>query len=327
MRLRLLLPSCQVAALAAGCHFGSPGSTPGDGKPPSDGAPDDGPLVDAPVDAPTDAPPAGACLQRWRDGTVALGTPVRLSELGSTDADREPFLTTNELTIYFSSSRTANGDVYSATRAAIGAAFGPPQLEAAISSPEADGRFTMTGNRLIGVVASNRTGTEGNTDLWLATRTDASAPFGTFEAADGMPNINSGGEELDPELAFDGLTLYVTREGPRRIARSVRSNVNGSFGSPQDVGGLAAGDADPSLSPDELVIVFSSRRNGSSTDELWYAARTGKTAAFGTPALVPGVNSGGNQEVDPALSADGCRLYFASDRGGNFELFVAAMLP
>jgi Tol biopolymer transport system component len=187
----------------------------------------------------------------------------------------------------------------------------------------------MTSSELIAVMASSRTGTEGNSDLWLATRTLKTLPFGPFEAADGLPNINTGAEELDPELSADGLHLYLTEGNPRRIAISVRSNTNGNFGSPQDVAGLFsdAGDADPSVSPDELVIVFSSRRNGSSTDELWYATRASKTAAFGTPALVPAINSGGNDEADPALSPDGCRLYFASDRGGNFELFVAEMIP
>lgn len=47
---------------------------------------------------------------------------------------------------------------------------------------------------------------------------------------------------------------------------------------------------------------------------LWYATRQQSGDAFSTAAhIVPSVNSD-FEDGDPALSADGCELYFASTR-------------
>jgi Tol biopolymer transport system component len=327
--VRLLVPGWQIVALAfaAGCGFTPPGAAPIEDAPPPDTIPSDGPGSDGL----TDGPPA-TCLERWRNGTVTLGAPARLTELGSTAMDRDPFVSPDELAIYFSTYRngTQNGDVFAATRASISAAFDPPARRDDISSPSGDSRFSMTSDGMLGIVASDRAGTEGNSDVWIATRMDASAPFGTFGKTE-IDNINTVNTELDPELSADGLQIYLAIGSPQRIAVSVRPSTSSSFGSAQQIDPLFSdmGDADPSVSPDELVIVFASRRTtggGDGNGDVWYARRPTRAAAFGAPVRVPAVNSA-NGDGDPALSADGCRLYFASDRTGDWELFVAAVTP
>ena len=317
---RFSLPICRACAipaaisLAAGCGFHAPGGP--DGAPPPD-----------------DAAPASPCLGRWRDDTVTLGAPTLIAELASADVDRDPYLTPDELTIYFSTTRNATpagvADVYTAKRTSLSAPFGAPQRVNEISSPDYDSRFSMSASELIGVVASSRAGTEGNSDLWIATRADKSVPFGTFQAAMGLPNVNSSDHELDPEVSADGLRIYLAVSFPQRIMVSQRTSLGSTFGSVQQVQGVAAGtgsDADPSLSPDERIIAFASTR-GSSDGDLYYATRTDKDAAFSTPIRVPNVNANGANDGDPTLSADGCRLYFASDRSGNWELYAAAVTP
>jgi len=64
----------------------------------------------------------------------------------------------------------------------------------------------------------------------------------------------------------------------------------------------------PSLSPDGQTVAFSYRGN------LWKVAATGGTA---TPLTV-----GSSHNTMPVWSPDGSRLAFASDRNGNFDVFV-----
>jgi hypothetical protein len=300
---------CQVPALAflvtaVGCGFRSPSGEP-DASPPTD--------TDAP---PTDASIDGApltCMPRWRTGTIAFDAPSQLTELGSSQVDRDPVLTSDELTIYFSTMRsgTFNADIFTATRASLTEAFGTPQRQPIISSADEDSRFTMSADGLTAVVASSRSGTEGNSDLWLATRTGTALPFTAFLSS-GVANINDSNAQLDPELSADGQRIYLAVGNPQRIAVSQRSSPTGDFGNDSQLPVLFsnAGDADPTLSPDELVIVYSSHRTdggGEGNGDLWYATRASKNDDFGMPKRVPNVNQSGAGDGDPALSPDGCR--------------------
>ena len=89
--------------------------------------------------------------------------------------------------------------------------------------------------------------------------------------------------------------------------------------------GDPAGDADPTLTADERVLVFSSNRNGGAGGtDLWYSVRAERDRPFSTPVLVPNVNSTTN-DGDPHLSEDGCRLYLASDRQNDFDIYQSTL--
>lgn len=317
--VRLLLPHegrpiiAVAVAFAAGCNFTPPRAAPTDGEPGTDGP---GPDVVEPT-----------CLARWRDGTVTLGAPTRLDQLGSPQVDRDPHVSSDGLTIYFSTYRSGalSGDVYAATRASTSEEFGAPARRDDLSSASDDSRFSTTSDGRVGIVSSTRPVSEGSTDLWITSRASGEGSFGTFDKM-GLDIVNTAGAELDPELSADGQSIYLAIGDPQRIAVS-RRGTDGTFGAPQQIDELfsTGGDADPSLSPDELVIVFGSRR-GPNPGDLWYSARADKAAAFRPPVALVTVNSD-LPDGDPSLSADGCRLYFASLRTGDWELFVAEVTP
>jgi Tol biopolymer transport system component len=140
----------------------------------------------------------------------------------------------------------------------------------------------------------------------------------------------TGADELDPFVTADGLELYFSQtiNGLQRIVRATRLTRSAAFGAAAPVTELDSGrgDADPTLSADGRVIIFSSNRTttaGASTN-LWYATRAGRAGTFGEPKPVPDANSD-NQDGDPWISHDGCRIYFSSTRSNNFDVWTATV--
>ncbi len=73
----------------------------------------------------------------------------------------------------------------------------------------------------------------------------------------------------------------------------------------------------PVLSPDELTIYFGSNRPGGVGGfDVYVATRSSSSAAFGTPALVNGINTA-EFENRPAVTADGLTLYVETRRSTN----------
>jgi Tol biopolymer transport system component len=274
----------------------------------------------------------GGCAATWFAGTVHFGTPARLAELDVTGFERDPFLSPDELTIYYSSNQTGSlggSDIYTATRSAIGATFGTAsKFGPANSTSGYEGKLAMTPDGQIFVVSSNRTGGTGLLDdIWIDVRGNAAAPW---PAANQMhlQNVDDNNYQEDPVLSDDGLHLYVAPSDAvhQHVAFSSRTSRTSDFTTPTVIAELDSntGEADPALAFDERLIVFSSSRAGSG--DLFYATRTDKTAAFAPPVALTELNSIAN-EGDPWLSPDGCRLYFASDTlAAGYTLWVAAVL-
>ncbi len=82
--------------------------------------------------------------------------------------------------------------------------------------------------------------------------------------------------------------------------------------------------ANPSLTKDELTIVFSGLdlRGGRGAWDLWMASRPDRQSRFGRVVNLGAVNSEA-ADMHPALTPDGLTLYFASDRDEAFQLFEA----
>jgi hypothetical protein len=96
------------------------------------------------------------------------------------------------------------------------------------------------------------------------------------------------------------------------------------FGKPSLVPGLESPDEDTMahLSDNENTVTFSSRRADAASPVFYFASRPTRFTSFGAIAPMLGYTEG---DLDPMLSGDGLRLFFASDtRGGagSFDLFV-----
>ncbi len=80
-------------------------------------------------------------------------------------------------------------------------------------------------------------------------------------------------------------------------------------------------DQDPTLSGDQLDLVWSSARGGNY--DLWYAHRETLAAAWSEPLALT-VLASPKDEQSPELSRDGLTLTFASARDGDYDIFTAS---
>lgn len=269
----------------------------------------------------TDGPATRQCWPAWRDGTIDFDSPRHMAELDFVDIQGDPSLTADDLRLYFRRENGATGvDVMTATRQHVGDLWNAPALATELQTAQDEARITVALDGLSAVVATNRPGGLGGFDFWLATRENPSLPFNPPMTSTLLDQVNDSLDQYDPELAASGLALYLAPDdgtGNQRIARSTRASPTDPFGAPIVLPELGPS-ADPTLSPDELVIVFTNF----TVSDLYYATRAATTDAFGAPKPVPVVNTA-MLENDPELSLDGCELFFRSPRTSIGDLMVA----
>jgi hypothetical protein len=316
------------------------GNTPVDGAPPGDTAAHRDAPGDAQLAAPADAMPTG-CMSRWYSGTPPTFTAATLDISVVGRIDRDPMLVSGETTLYFSSDRPPDEagdlDVWEVSRAAKTDAFQAAGVEigsdvAALDDGYVEGKIALSAAQpddmlYVGDKAA------GVDHLWHSHRT-----AGAFAAGDqiGLAAVNgTGTSQGDPSLSADGLRLYfsaVLADGIQHVMLATRASLTDAFGSGAKIAELdsGTGDADPALTPGEQVIVFSSLRGGAGTAHIYYAVRDDGSGAFGSAQPLATVNSA-EDDADPVISEDGCRIYFATDRSnenelGDYDLWMASMV-
>jgi hypothetical protein len=114
-----------------------------------------------------------------------------------------------------------------------------------------------------------------------------------------------------------------------QIYLSTRENENAVWGEPSKallgpVNSDAFQSADGFLNDTGTELYFSSTRDGTDSD-LYVSRRTSLTDVFGEPEALTDLNDpeGRSEERMPWLSSDEKRLYFVSDRTGQYALYLA----
>jgi Tol biopolymer transport system component len=294
------------------------------------------------IDASGDAVAQKTCWDHWHDGTATLGDVKNLGLGLQNVVDRDPWVTRDERSLYFASNRLGsnNADIFVATRDTTSDPFGTPARPTDFTNINTSGfnesKCSMTSDELLVVFASDKMrASPGDFDLYQATRATVGDAFTVVAVSPMFDSIDDEQGQFDPDISPDGLELYYapfnSTDPFQSIQRSMRATTGDTWAHPVPVSELTSGvgDADPSRSSDNLVIVFSSLRPGAGLIDVWYAVRAHATDPWGPPAQIPGIDTADN-EADPILSADGCHLYFASDRGnqrGDYDIFVATMTP
>ena len=125
------------------------------------------------------------------------------------DEQGPSYVKTGGPTLYFSSGTATAADIYKSERHGDGS-FGPPELVTSLSSPSVDLQPNVRHDGREVVFASNRAGTLGFQDIWVATRNGPNGPWSTPVNLGGAVN-RSDSSETRPSLSWDGTTLYFGR--------------------------------------------------------------------------------------------------------------------
>jgi Tol biopolymer transport system component len=132
--------------------------------------------------------------------------------------------------------------------------------------------------------------------------------------AEGDPG--PGGPEAGPPIDADPVVADASIDAPIDAPRA--------WSAPVLIPGVnsTADESDPSLTADRLTIVFSSdRAGGLGSDDIYLGTRASTTAAF-TVAPITAINSS-SRDASPEISADGNTLYFTSNRGSSYDVYVS----
>jgi hypothetical protein len=292
----------QAPGRGVGGGTGDPNATkPNDTtSPPSSGS-----NVDPKPAPPSD--PGASC-----DASKPFGSPAPVLGLPADMHLATPRLASDERTIYFTMHVGGVAKLGRAIRPTAATPFEAPQVMSTLVSdakdndpaPSADGKMLW--------FSSERSGS--GDELFVATRNDPTAEFGAPARVEG---VGSSGDEQHPwyRSSAEELWFSSSRNGMWEVYVTQRV-LGGPFRTPIRVEELR-GDAStrqPMVTEDGLTIVFASERSGGAGKrDLWLSHRATENAAFDKPTPIKEVNSGAD-EFGGWLSADGCRLYFSSDR-------------
>ncbi|MBK6939041.1 MAG: PD40 domain-containing protein [Planctomycetes bacterium] len=202
----------------------------------------------------------------------------------------------------------------------------PLALGGNVNTTEVESKPTLSHDGRLLVFASGKPGL--NQDLYVAEIEDGAPTRVTTLAA-----VNSGFDDAAPAFGADALWFASNRPGGAGGFDLYRAAYrDGTIGTPERVAGALAtkaDDTDPAPLADGTVVFASNREHArdASDFDLFRAQRiaVAPTAAAGADAAwsverFDALNSPAD-EREPAATADGRVLYFASNRSGNFDLY------
>jgi len=152
-----------------------------------------------------------------------------------------------------------------------------------------------------------------NACIFEARRALPSGPFTSVQQV-----FSTSGHALSPWVSPDNLRMYYHQEwGPWQIKVSQRASVNDPWPQGTIVSGLPSSICVPSLSADELTIVFNNPSVGGW--DMYIATRPDKGSPFGDIRNLAEINTAGF-EGRPFLSPDALSIYWANhDLGQIFK--------
>lgn len=155
------------------------------------------------------------------DRNSSFSYPLAITELNSTQLDYLPWVSPDELSLAFVSTRSGASAYYMATRSTTNAAFAAPTLLTSLTHSANNGRLFISNDGLIAYfTSSNRSGGVGADDVWYATRASVDAEF---EGITNLTAVNTVGSETEVTLSQDGEELFLILMGAtsRQLYRSL----------------------------------------------------------------------------------------------------------
>jgi Tol biopolymer transport system component len=313
--------------LIAACVGDDPAATPAE----ADAGSLEGGSAEAAVVADTSVGVDAADASRARcDPGKPFGAPVLVSGLSTSADESTARLTADELTVFFARSVAGTGlpDIYVATRSSREAGWGAAAPVNGINTNGPDYAPSVTDDGLTIFFTSDSAGTRGGADIFSASRANVSNDFPAGTSLGALGVVNTAEAESDPYVLPNGKAIWFdvyNGPGDQEIYRAALGPA-GFLPREKVLGvGSAKIEAYPVVTPDELTLYFASNRTdpqGSGDYDIYVATRTTTSASFGTPTILPLLNSA-EADFPTWLSRDGCVLYLTRHASGNYDIYRA----
>jgi WD40-like Beta Propeller Repeat len=220
--------------------------------------------------------------------------------------------------------------------------WGAPTAVTEVNTAAHDGCPIESPNGLRLYIASTRAGGFGKNDIWVASRPDKQSAWGPMRNLGSA--INTADQEYCPtplpgrKLLFvsdrtacgatPGMTppvgdIYITKkraDGTWRAPRHLGCVANGTGPN------FSGGEFGPSLREIQGVTWLYFSSTGTNGNHDIYRSRKGVDGTFKTPEPVTELNTAGVDQM-PNVSRDGTEIVFASNRGGNMDIWTARLDP
>jgi WD40-like Beta Propeller Repeat len=204
--------------------------------------------------------------------------------------------------------------------------------DAAVNTPALDGCPIQSPDGLSLYIASNRPGGKGGLDVWMASRTSTSAPWGAPVNL-GEP-VNSAADDFCPTPVGKNGLFFVSREalpgacGQGDIYFTHRTGAAG-WAEPER---LLCAPAGPNSDLDEQgpswvsangklrgkkQLYFSRSSASPAVPGEIYVSERQNGARFGAATAVAGLNDAAANDIQPNVRADGLEVVFSSNRAGG----------
>jgi hypothetical protein len=182
-------------------------------------------------------------------------------------------------------------------------------------------------------------GPSGNTDIYVSTGEKDS-----WSMPEAVPELSSNlGDDVPRPPAFDETIMPLSsKRGSKlnlyQIYFSTRKDVKSPWGEPTQeyldaINAPSFQSADGLLTEDALQLYFASNRGADGHHDLYVAARSSADVPFGEPQALVDLRTTCVARTDkyceermPWLSPNGDRLYFTSNRTGEYALYVSERL-
>ena len=211
----------------------------------------------------------------------------------------------------------------------------PVNLGSTVNGPDEDRHPYLSADGLTLMFDSNRAGGVGDYDIWESRR---SSPDGAWPAPVNLgPTINKAKTDESPSLCDDGLSLFFSGIGHEGAISTVHGIVNArrkskdaAWETPVALNQTINGQGttmSPKVSFDGLTLIYGS--TGGLTmggSDLWWSKRKSTSEGFVASSNFRGPISSNRDERDACFSSDGRAIIFASDRGGNADLWMTVRI-
>jgi hypothetical protein len=274
-----------------------------------DGAQSDGGTDAAQVDAATDAADAASPLC---DVDKPFAAPTLITEISTSGTEQGFRLSSDYKTAFFGSNRDdADGGagIWTASRSDLKSPFMSISKLTTVSLPNS-GDPSITGDGLTLFFGASTSGLPS--DIYVAARSTTAAQFLNPAPTAG---VNSSAEDEQPFIREDGQVLYLVSAKSGTLGLYRATATASGFNTPTEISELttASGETNPVVTPDDLVIYYSSNRtdgNAVGGLDVWVATRASAGAtAFGVPRNVAELNTTNDDKVT-FVTRDRCSVYF-----------------